>query len=135
MFSLIFRRNSQNVNIQDEDELTPVTPQVQEEQVIMVQPSGSKRKLSGAITVPPPKTQRFELTEGSKSTQAWDLPSGMVSYLHKYISVHISDKEIKDKILDDNPIPSNVKETQALDTYIKELLIEYYTKLMREAKL
>ena len=48
----------------------------------------------------------------------------MVSYLHKYISVHISDKEIKDKILDDNPIPSNVKETQALDTYIKELMIE-----------
>ena len=47
MFSLIFRRNSQNVNIQDEDELTPVTPQVQEEQGIMVQPYGSKKNYLG----------------------------------------------------------------------------------------
>ena len=35
---------------------------------------------------------------------------------------HVSEKDIREKILAINPIPYNVKGTQKLDEYIKELL-------------
>ena len=38
------------------------------------------------------------------------------------MSTHISEKDIREKILTTNPIPHNVKGTQKLDEYIKELL-------------
>ena len=38
--------------------------------------------------------------------------------------IHIPDKNIKENILKDNPVPANVKEPQVLDNYIKELLTE-----------
>ena len=38
------------------------------------------------------------------------------------MSTHISEKDAREKILTTNPIPHNVKETQKLDEYIKELL-------------
>ena len=40
------------------------------------------------------------------------------------MSHHVTDKEIKGKILMENPVPSNIKGTPILDNYIKELLLK-----------
>jgi len=127
MFSRIFHRNSQQ-----NENAPPVEPQVQDgietqqPSTIEVQPNiaGVKRKNQDEETPAPtpPKLQRFELE--TREDNAWDLPSGMVSYLHKYMENHISDKDIRDKILLFSPIPSNIREAHNLDNYIKELLVE-----------
>ena len=46
------------------------------------------------------------------------------SELDVYINICIPDKDIKEKILKENPVPANVKESQVLYNYIKELLTE-----------
>ena len=38
--------------------------------------------------------------------------------------IHIPDRDIKEKILKDNPVPANIKEPQVFDNYIKEPLTE-----------
>ena len=40
------------------------------------------------------------------------------SELDVYINICIPDKDIKEKILKENPVPANVKESQVLDNYI-----------------
>ena len=45
-------------------------------------------------------------------------------YLNRYLVNHISQKDLKEKILQENLVPSNIKNVQILDGYIKELLVE-----------
>ena len=45
-------------------------------------------------------------------------------YLSRYLVNHISQKDLKEKILQENLVPSNIKIVQILDGYIKELLVE-----------
>ena len=40
------------------------------------------------------------------------------------MTTHISPKDIKEKILSVTPVSSNIKDSQKLDEYIKELLIK-----------
>ena len=40
------------------------------------------------------------------------------------MATHISPNDIKEKILSVTPVPSNIKDSQKLDEYIKDLLIE-----------
>ena len=40
------------------------------------------------------------------------------------MATHISPKDIKEKILSVTPVSSNIKDSQKLDEYIKELLIK-----------
>ena len=40
------------------------------------------------------------------------------------MSIHVPEKDIREKILQNNPVPRNVKVCQRLDEYIKELLLE-----------
>lgn len=72
----------------------------------------------------PLKIQRFELEDG-KDENSFELPEGMQEYVHKYMGLKIPDKELKEKVLSINPIPKNVKKTEELDSYIKELLVEH----------
>ena len=94
----------------------------------VVQPCDGKRSASSAGIVDSEGTQsaakiaRFELDVSTSN--ACDLPIRIVEYLNKYMHIHIPDKDIKKKILKDNPVPANVKEHQVLDNYIKELLTE-----------
>ena len=53
-----------------------------------------------------------------------DLPSGQASYIQKYMSIHISEKELREEIFSVNLVFKNVKMAQKLKDYIKELLIE-----------
>ena len=53
---------------------------------------------------PSVKDQIFEL--GSEdSTNPLDLPSMLVSYIHKYLAILVSDKDKNDKILETTPHP------------------------------
>ena len=112
MFSRLFHR--------DKDKQTPVDPTEQDDTNTEATPSGLKRKFNENDSPAPEQTkkhQRFELENNDDKT--WDLPSGLASYVNKYMGVHISEKDIKDKILSLNPVPSNIKEPQVLDNYIK----------------
>ena len=64
---------------------------------------------------------RLELEPGNIENE-WDLPTQLPSQVNKYMSTRVSQKDIREKILSPNPIPRNVKRTQTLDEYIKELL-------------
>ena len=63
---------------------------------------------------------RFEL-EPENIENEWSLPTQLASFVNKYIPTHISEKDMREKILRTNPILHNVKGTQKLDEYIKEL--------------
>ena len=52
------------------------------------------------------------------------MPSGLATYAHKSMATHISPKDIKEKILSVTTVSSNIKDSQKLDEYIKELLIK-----------
>lgn len=52
------------------------------------------------------------------------LASWLGTYLHKYLVNHISVKDLKEKILQEKPIPSNIKNVQIPDEYIKEHMEE-----------
>ena len=96
----------------------PVTPNTE------IQSSSGKRKQSrNEETELPAKYNRFEL-EGESISKGWDLSSGLASYLNKYMSIHLPEKDIREKILQNNPVPRNVKVCQRLGKYIKELLLE-----------
>ena len=65
------------------------------------------------------KRRRFELD--SSNEMSWELKQELVDYIHKYMKVHVSDKEIKDNVLYD-PVPSNIREVPQLDNYMKTIL-------------
>ena len=52
------------------------------------------------------------------------LASELGTYLNKYFINHISEKDLREKILFDKPAPSNIKPAQIPDDSIKELLLE-----------
>ena len=59
---------------------------------------------------PPAKRARFELG---------DIPVNLAEYIHRYLKLHISDEEIKDNVILEHPVPSNIKEVPELDSYLK----------------
>jgi len=65
------------------------------------------------------KTQRFDMFTKENS---YELPQRLVEYMHKYFNAHIADKVVKEMILSENPVPSNVQAPKAIDSFIKELL-------------
>ena len=139
MFSRVFRRNT-SVHTNAVPAEQPVEPQVQgtSNAQTEIQSSSGKRKQSrNEETEIPAKYSRFEL-EGESNSKGWDLSSGLASYLNKYMSIHVSEKDIREKILQNNLVPRNVKVCQRLDEYIKELLLEnkksstlYHEKILK----
>ena len=88
-----------------------------------IQSSSRKRKQSrNEETEIPAKYSRFKLEDESNS-KGWDFSSGFASYLNKYMSVYVPEKDIREKLLQNNPVPRNVNVSQRLDEYIKELLL------------
>ena len=61
---------------------------------------------------------RFELEP--ENIENWNLPTQLASYI--CISTHISEKDIREKIVTSNQVLHIVKRTQKLDEYIQELL-------------
>ena len=98
-----------------------------QDSITETQSSGSKKRTIqesvDSVEAHNKKYQRFELdTEDSYKRR--DLPPGLVTYVNKYLVNHISKKDLKEKILQEKPVPLNIKKIQILDKYIKELLVE-----------
>ena len=123
MFSCIFRRNTnipttvRKINITDPTEIQSSGGQRGDHanNPTEIQSSGGKKKQSdqsedGTVA----KHCRFEL-EPENMENEWNLPTQLASYVNKYMATHISEKDIREKILKTNPIPHNVKGTQKLD--------------------
>lgn len=90
---------------------------------VVVTPDGKRKQNEDMNDPPPKKIKRFELG-GTDTECTWELPQGMLDYVHKYMATHASEKDIKDHILLQNPVPINLKKVPGFDSYIKELLME-----------
>ena len=125
MFSRILRRQNKK------NEAAPATPKVQSNEESQVQQgstdstkvhSSIKRSAQEDSATPPAKIARFEMATSSSRT--WELPAGLADYIDRYMSHHVTDKKVKEKILTENPVPSNIKGTSILDNCIKEILLK-----------
>ena len=58
------------------------------------------------------------------STNNWELPWGMMEYLHRYMSHYVSDNKFNTRILVHNPVSSIIKRTPIIDYYIQKSLVE-----------
>lgn len=57
----------------------------------------------------PAKIPRFRATSSEKKHK-WKLPRDMARYVNKHLNKYIPEKDLKDSIMDQNPVPSNVRQ-------------------------
>ena len=63
-----------------------------------------------------------------KEQREWELPDELASYANKYLQKFVQDKSLKDSILNENPVPTNITKPRKLDEYYKEVLEENRAK-------
>ena len=68
---------------------------------------------------PKAKVQKLELFQEENDVE---LQVDLANKINSYIRRHVADKVIKEKILDFNPIPSNIDKPQKLDMFMKDSL-------------
>ena len=68
---------------------------------------------------PPSKVQKLNLFEEESEVK---MPQALADQTNKYLRKHISDKILKEKILDENPVPSNIDVPPKVDMFIKDVL-------------
>ena len=73
------------------------------------------------------KRQRCEAL-AEKEQHEWELPDELASYANKYFQKFVHKKNLKDSILNENPVPTNITKPRKLDEYYKELLEENRAK-------
>ena len=66
-----------------------------------------------------PNTADLSL-ESESNSKSWDLSSGLASHLNKCMSINVPEKSTREKNLQNNPFPRNLKICQRLDEYIKK---------------
>ena len=52
----------------------------------------------------------------------WEVPDEMAKYAKKYFEKYVSDKELKDSITLNSPVPTNLPRAKTVDDYFVELL-------------
>lgn len=57
----------------------------------------------------------------TSSGKSWEL---RFEYVRKYMTHHVPEMDIKEKIPSENTVLSNIKGTPSIDRYIKQLLVE-----------
>ena len=65
-----------------------------------------------------PPEKRFRVVS-KEEEHKWDLPSDMALYANKYFHEYVPEKDIQEKILDQDPVPSNITEHKKLDDFVK----------------
>ena len=58
----------------------------------------------------------------TKKKHEWELLDELASYANKYLQKLVQDKNLKDSISNENPVPTNITKPWKLDKYFKELL-------------
>lgn len=120
MFNILsFNRKSSDTNNTD----------VGDEETYITQRDHSKRSLppdgeDGIENATPLKIARFEVEEDKGSD--WNLPDSLLQYATKYMNIKVTDKDMKEKILLEDPVPLNMKTVPDLDGYMKQLLIDHH---------
>ena len=71
----------------------------------------------------PTKIPRFR-AKSSEVKNKWKLPSDMAKYVNKHLSKYIPEKDIQDSILEESPVPSNVRQNIPLDDFLKEIMVD-----------
>jgi len=75
-----------------------------------------------------PSKKRRKLNENifyvvtNEEEHEYCLPERIVDYIKHYSGKYISDKELKEKILLKDPVPTNIKAVPHLDEFIKEIM-------------
>ena len=59
-----------------------------------------------------------------EEANAWELLEDQAVYINRYLTKHLNQKELKERVLDECPPPINLKSVPILDTHIRELLQE-----------
>ena len=67
------------------------------------------------------KRIRFEAIP-EEAQNNWEIPDEMAKYAKKYFEKYVSDKELKDSITLNSPVPTNLPKVKNMDDYIVELL-------------
>ena len=73
------------------------------------------------------KRQRCEALADEEQLD-WELPDELASYVKKNWQKFVQDKNVKDSILNENPVPTNTTKSRKLDEYYKKLLGENCAK-------
>lgn len=121
MFSSLLRRRADKASAE-----TPVTEDSINEPSERDTPNKKRSREETDTTVsgePSGKFTRYELDDEIQGNQ-WELSEDQATYLNKYMSKHLSQKELKEKVTDEYPVPMNIKNVPVLDNHIKELLQE-----------
>ena len=66
---------------------------------------------------------RFEVIPG-KSKNAWYLPESMLGYVIEHFEKYIKETDVQETILDDNPLPENMRGRKDIDNYLKKIILE-----------
>ena len=72
---------------------------------------------------PPRKRARFEINPTNNDSN-WELSQNLVDYVHQHMQEHIPPRDLKEGIMEINPIPTNIRKVPELDNYIKNTLQE-----------
>jgi len=64
--------------------------------------------------------QRFRIT--TEDLNKWSMTDGMVQYVHDNFERYISEKDIKEGVLSNNPRPENLVPAKKLDDFLADLL-------------
>jgi len=65
--------------------------------------------------------QRFRITT-EEDLNKWSMTDGMVQYVHDNFERYISEKDIKEGVLSNNPRPENLVPAKKLDDFLADLL-------------
>ena len=69
------------------------------------------------------KSQRFEAVSADKVYDL-ELPQEMADYVTKKFATYVPEKDLKDSIMNENPVPLNIHKPHVLDDFLKELMEE-----------
>ena len=69
--------------------------------------------------------RRFEVVH-EQDLHKWDLPESLAEYANPKFRIFIPDKDIKEQILVENPVPENLPQVKKLDNFMQDILVEKF---------
>jgi len=72
--------------------------------------------------------KRFKITLKEEEFR-WSLPQDLVDYLTEHLETFIPDKDLKVKVLDQNPVPTNCPSVRKLDEFLNQFMSKHTERL------
>ena len=83
----------------------------------------NRRENEEGDDAPPAKRMRFQ-PSGEEHLNEWELPEELAVYVNETMGKFVPEKQLKENILYENPVPNNIAQPKTLDVFMKELLEE-----------